>query len=143
MHPSPSYGSDKHGPTIYTFIFMHVMAHCTIDPAGITTVEVTGRCTNDFTLSWTAASNEERLSYTLSLVPDGTAINPEMNTSYNVTGLMPDTTYTVSVYGRLIACLGIPYVTTVTTLTVAAGVPQGELIVMLCIMTTFKVSALN
>ena len=109
------------------------MAHCIVDPPDITTVEVTGRCTNDFTLSWTAASNNEGLSYIVSIVPVGTSVDL-MDTSYNITRLIPDTTYTVGVYSRLTTtlCLGIPYVTTVTTLTVETGVPQSKLIVMHC-----------
>ena len=112
------------------------MVHCIIDPPAITTVEVTGRCTNDFTLSWTAASNEEELSYTVSLLPPGTS-EDLMDTSYNVTGLTPDTTYTVSVNTRLTTtlltpCLGFPNIITNTTLTVEAGVPQSELIVIHC-----------
>ena len=117
------------------------MFHCIVDPPAITTVEVTGRCTNDFTVSWTTASNEEGLTYTVSVVPDGTSVDL-MDTSRNVTGLTPDTTYTVSVFTRLTTtlitpCLGIPYATTITTLAVEAGVPQSELIVMLCIVATY------
>ena len=98
---------------------MHVVVHCNVDPPAITTVEVTGRCTNDFTVSWTAASNEEGLSYIVSLLSAG----------------MPNTTYTVFIVSRLrtpliTPCLGIPYTTMVTTLSVEEGVPQSELIVM-------------
>ena len=76
------------------------------------------------------------------------AVNPEMDTSYNVTGLIQNTTYTVSVFSRLATtvltpCIGFPNITTITTLAVEAGVPQSELIVMLCIVATFEVSALN
>ena len=112
-----------------------------VDPPAITTVAVTGRCTNDFTVSWTTASNKERLSYIVSVIPDGTSVIL-MDTSYNVTGLTPGFTYTVSIYTtltttRLTPCSGFPNMTTDTTLTVEAGVPQSELIVMFCIVATF------
>ena len=124
------------------FVFLH---HYIVDPPAITTVEVTGRCTNDFTVSWTTASNEEGLSYTVSLLPAGMAVDPVVDTSYNFTELMPNTTYTVSIVSRLgstliTPCLGIPYTTMVTTLTVETGLPQSELIVLDC---TFEVSVLN
>ena len=130
---------------VHLYSYMHVIVYCIVDPPVITTVEVTGRCTNDFTVSWTAASNEERLSYTVSLLPAGMAVDPVVDTSYNFTELMPNTTYTVSIVSRLgtsliTSCLGIPYTTMVTTLTVEAGVPQSELTVMHC---TFEISALN
>ena len=125
------------------------MFHCIVDPPAITNVEVTEICTNDFIVSWTTASNVEGLSYTVSVVPDGTS-EDVMDTSYNVTGLTPGTTYTVSVFTRLITtlltpCLGFPpdMLPMVTTLTVGEGVPQSELIVMLCIVTTFEVCVLN
>ena len=126
---------------LYSYIFFHYI----VDPPAITTVKVTGRCTNDFTVSWTAASNEEGLSYTVSLLLTGMAVDPVVDTSYNFTELMPNITYTVSIVSRLgntliTPCLGIPYTTMVTTLTVEAGVPQSELIVMYC---TFEVSVLN
>ena len=115
--------------------YMHVIVYCIVDPPAITTVEVTGRCTNDFTVSWTAASNEEGLYYTvslLSLLPDGMAVD-QMNKSYNFTELLPNTAYNVSVFSRLrtplmTACLGMPNIAIVTTLTVEEGVPQSELI---------------
>ena len=105
-----------------------------VDPPAITTVEVTGRCTNDFTLSWTAASNVEGLSYTVSVIPPGTSVDLMDTSSYNVTGLTPGTTYTISVRLRLTttSCLGLPNIITNTTLTVEEGVPQSELIVIHC-----------
>ena len=123
---------------------MHVIVYCIVDPPVITTIEVTGRCTNDFTVSWSAA-NSEGVSYTVSLLPAGMAVDPVVDTSYNFTELMPNTTYTISVVSRLgstliTSCLGIPYTTMVTTLTVEAGVPQSELTVVHCI---FEISALN
>ena len=120
---------------VCTFVFLYVIVHCIVDPPAITTVEVTRRCTNDFTVSWTTASNEEGLSYTVSLLPAGMAVDPVVDTSYNFTELMPNTTYTVSIVSRLgstliTPCLGIPYTTMVTTLAVEEGVPQSELTVM-------------
>ena len=107
-----------------------------IDPPDITAIEVTKVCTNDFTVSWTAAGNEEGLSYTVTLsspsMMNDIVVDVMMNISYNFTGLMPDTTYNVSVAStfRSTTCVGIPATTMVTTLTVEAGVPQSELIVV-------------
>ena len=39
--------------------------YCFIAPPAITAIEVNEICTNDFTVSWTPASNEEGLSYVL------------------------------------------------------------------------------
>ena len=105
---------------------------CCINPPAIIAIEVTEVCTNDFTVSWTAASNEEGLSYTVTLsspsMINDTVVDDMMNTSYNFTNLMPNTAYDVSVVSRLTStCLGIHNTTVVTTLTVEAGVPQSEL----------------
>ena len=107
---------------------------CFIDPPAITGIEVTEVCTNDFTVSWTAASNEEGLSYNVTLLSpsmmNGRVADYVMDTSYNFTDLIPNTTYNVSVASRLSnTCVGIATTTMVTTLTVEAGVPHSELIV--------------
>ena len=105
---------------------------CFLDPPAITAIEVTEVCTNDLTVSWTAASNEEGLSYTVTLflpsMTTGTAVNAIMDTSYNFTDLMPDTSYNVLVASKFGTCVGPPISVSVATLTVEAGVPQGELI---------------
>ena len=103
-----------------------------IDPPAVTVIEVTEVCTNDFTLSWTAASNEEGLSYTVTLsspsMMNHTVVDVMMNTSYNFTDLMPNTAYDVTVVSRLAStCVGIRNTIMVTTLTVEVGVPQSEL----------------
>ena len=104
-----------------------------IDPPAITAIEFTEVCTNDFTVSWSTASNEEGLSYTVTLsspsMMNDIVVDAMMNTSYNFTDLTPTTAYDVSVVSRLIStCVGIPDTIMVTTLTVEEGVPQSELI---------------
>ena len=104
-----------------------------VDPPAITAIEITEVCTNDFTVSWTAASNQEGLSYGVTLFPSGMTgditINSMMNTSYNFTDLMPNTAYNVSVASVLArTCVGIVTTTVITTLTIEAGLPQSELL---------------
>ena len=116
-----------------------------VDPPAITAIEVTGVCTNDFTVSWTAASNEEGLSYSVTLFPSGMTggitLDSMMNTSYNFTDLMPNTAYEVSVATILNStCLGIATTTMVTTLTVEAGVPLSELLI---VVNTYMYITLN
>ena len=101
-----------------------------VDPPAITAVEVTEVCTNDFTISWTAASNEEELSYNVMLSLLNISVNSLMDSSYNFTGLMPATSYVVNVFSMINNCLGIPNTTVITTLTVEAGVPQSALVVV-------------
>ena len=103
-------------------------------PPAINTIEVTDVCTNNFTVSWTAV-NEEELSYTYTVTLSSPnmkndTVDAMMNTSYNFTNLMPNTTYVVNILGTTNMCSGISNETMVTTLMEGAGVPQGELIVM-------------
>ena len=100
-----------------------------IDPPAITSIVVTEVCTNDFTVSWTAASNEEGLSYGVTVSPSNTTAAPILETSYNFTGLMPATSYVVSIFSTIdySTCVGVPYNTIITTLAVEDGVPQSEL----------------
>ena len=109
-------------------IFIHVcnfLLH--IDPPVITAIDISEVCTNDFTVSWTAANNEEGVSYIVVLIPNGITVSPVMETSYNFTELMPNTNYIASVASiSAETCVGAPDTTTVTTLTVEAGVPQSE-----------------
>ena len=92
-------------------------------PPAITAVEVNEICTNDFTVSWTPASNEKGLSYDVTLSsPSG--IMTTMNNSYNFTGLTANTEYNVSIASVLDSCTGTPNTTMLTT--VEAGVPNGE-----------------
>ena len=110
---------------------------CCIDhPPAITTADIIEVCTNDFTVSWTTANNEEGLSYDVMLfspsMMNGIVVNVMMDTSYNFTDLIPDTDYNVSVASRLTSmCLGIAHTIPVTTLMVEAGLPQGKLIVVI------------
>ena len=106
---------------------------CFIDPPAITSVDPSDICTNDFTVSWTAASDEEGISYgvTLILLPRNITANPIMETSYNITDLMPATSYTVHVFSAINTCIGIPDVTTVTTLAVEVAVPKSELLIIM------------
>ena len=111
------------------------MCYC-IDPPAITPADITEVCTNDFTVSWTTANNEEGLSYDVMLsspsMMNGIVVDVMMNTSYNFTDLMPDVGYNVSVASRLTSmCLGIAHTISVTTLKVEAGLPQGKLIVVI------------
>ena len=111
---------------------MCLKLYCCIDPPAITTIMVKV-CTKDFTISWIASNIEEELSYTVTIFPPngvGTTVNPVMDTSYNYTEPMPDTTYNISVASRLIGrCLGSPNTTMVTTLAVAEGIPTSELFI--------------
>ena len=114
------------------YVSMYGSILCFIDPPAITVMNVTEVCTNDSTVSWTAASNEEGISYDVTLLPLNISVNPMMNTSYNFTGLMPATDYVVSIFSRINTCSGISTTTNLSTLSVEAGVPQSELTVMLC-----------
>ena len=119
---------------LINYIYIHFVV-LYIDPPAITAIEVTKVCANDFTVSWTAASNEEGLSYSVTLLPTsggGAVVDTLMDTSYNFTDLMPNTAYDVIVASRLTGkCSGINNTKMVTTLTVEAGVPQGELNVVI------------
>ena len=103
-------------------------------PPAITAIEVNEICINDFTVSWTPASNEEGLSYDVILlrsgISNGIRLDSAMNTSYNFTGLTPNTAYNITVASILNSCSGTSNTIILTTLTVEAGVPQSELIVM-------------
>ena len=118
---------------------------CCIDPPAITAIEVTEVCTNDFTVSWSAANNEEGLSYTVTLLPLNISVNSVMDTSYNFTGLMPDTDYKVNTSSIVNDCSGIATTIMVTTLTAEAGVPQSELLIVVNMyvqcMCTFEIYA--
>ena len=100
-------------------------------PPAITAIDITETCTNDFTISWTAASNEEGLSYTVALsspsMMNDTVVDAMMNTSYNFTDLMSNIPYGVSIFSRDNTCSGIPNELMVTTLMEGTGVPQGKL----------------
>ena len=106
----------------------------TAAPPAITVVEVNEICTNDFTVSWTPASNEEGLSYNVTLFLGIDILTLSiMNTSYNFTvftGLITlNTNYNISVSSVLNSCSGTPNTIMLTTATLEAGVPQSELIV--------------
>ena len=120
-------------PTVnVSSLLLYVSAKfCFIAPPAITAIEVAEVCTNDFTVSWTAASNEEGLSYTVTLLPINISVNPAVK-SYNFTELMPGTSYDVNIFSRINSCSGMSNTTMFTTLTVVEGVPQSELIVMHC-----------
>ena len=106
----------------------------TAAPPAITAIEVNEICTNDFTVSWTPASNEEGLSYNVTLFLGIDILTLSiMNTSYNFTvftGLITlNTNYNISVSSVLNSCSGTPNTTMLTTATLEAGVPQSKLIV--------------
>ena len=100
-------------------------------PPAITAIDITETCTNDFTISWTAASNEEGLSYTVTLsspsMMNDTVVDAMMNTLYNFTDLMPNIPYEISIFSKDNKCSGIPNELLVTTLMEGTGEPQGEL----------------
>ena len=100
-------------------------------PPAITAVEVNEICTNEYTVSWTPASNKEGLSYNVIVLLQSDVIfsDSTMDTSYNFTGLTPNTDYSVSIISVLNSCSGTPNTIIVTTVTVDAGVPQSKLIV--------------
>ena len=138
-----------------TFVFRHIIhnrnglkLYCFIDPQAITAIEVTKVCTNDFTVSWTAASNEEGLSYTVTLsspsMMNDAVVDAIVDTSYNFTDLIPNTAYAVTVVSRLAStCVGIANTTMVTTLTGTEGVPQSELNVAIMYLHLFILCGMN
>ena len=107
-----------------------------VAPPAITAIEVNEICTNDFTVSWTPASNEEGLSYAVTLlrsgIMSGIRLESTMDTSFNFTGLTPNTAYNITVASVLNSCSETPNTIMLTTVTVEAGVPQSELTVMNC-----------
>ena len=120
---------------MYVYINIHTCVWrklcCFIDPPTITDINVTEVCTNDFTVSWIAASNEG-LSYNVTLsspsMMNGMVVDVMMDTSYNFTGLMPGINYNVLIASRFGSCVGHPVTISAPTLTEAAGLPQSELI---------------
>ena len=67
---------------------------------------------------------------------NGIKLDSTTNTSYNFTGLIPNTAYNISIASVLNSCSGTPNTIMLTTVTVEAGVPQSELIVMNCMYST-------
>ena len=63
---------------------------------------------------------------------DSALLDSTMDTSYNFTGLTPNTAYNITVASVLNSCLGTSNTIMLTTVTVEIGVPQSELIVMNC-----------
>ena len=99
-----------------------------IAPPAITAIEVNEICTNDFTVSWTPASNEEGLSYNVTLSLQSGVIlfsDSTIDNSYNFTGLAPNTEYNVPIASVLNSCTGTSNAIMITT--VQAGVPNSEL----------------
>ena len=116
---------------IHTYICVSKL-YCfyTAAPPAITAIEVNEICTNDFNVSWTPASNEEGLSYNVTLSLQSGVIlvsDSTMDTSYNFTGLTPNTEYNVSIVSVLNSCTGTLNTMLLTTVTVEAGVPQSKL----------------
>ena len=129
---------------MYVCMYIHIcnsvriVLFCTYvaAPPAITAIEANEICTNDFTVSWTPASNEEGLSYVVTLFQPGTMngiLDFTVGTSYNFTGLTPNTAYNISIASALNSCSGTRNTIMFTTVTVEAGVPQSELTVMNCI----------
>ena len=110
---------------------------CCIDPPPVTITEVTDRCTNDFTVSWTAASDAEGSSYPAILFLDGVIVVPVMDTSHSFANIIPNTTYNVSIASRLNTCIGILDTMLITTLAVEEGIPESELVMIVSMYTVF------
>jgi len=106
-----------------------------------TDLQSSGVCINDFVVSWTPASNEEGLSYAVTIsrsdvVNDtGTVIGSIRESFHNFTGLLSDTAYIISVVSILKTCEGNPSRTMVTTLSAREGV-QSEIRNWLIVMNT-------
>ena len=111
-----------------------------VAPPAIGVIEVNEICTNDFTVSWTPASNEEGLSYDVTILQpgmmNGVKLDSTTDTSYNFTGLIPNTAYNIFAASVFNSCSGTPNTIMLTTVTVEVGVPQSELIVMNCTYST-------
>ena len=75
-----------------------------IGPPSTSSITFTEICTSDAAVSWdpfTSNSVCGPVSYDVTISPsDGVVLMRITNTSYNFTGLMPDTNYTVTVAGR-------------------------------------------
>ena len=128
----------------YACIYIYTVYICTylldvgfnIDPPNTDLqIIVNEICVNDFSASWTPVSNEEGLSYNVTLSGPGlmneNVINSTMNIFHNFTRLSPNTTYTISVVSELDSCPGIPSTEMVTTLTESEGVPQRKIVAYL------------
>ena len=108
-----------HGMYIHVYDWNCVVT-LVIDPPATTITEVSDRCANDFTMSWTIASHDEGLSYPVIIFLDGVTVVPMMNNFQNFLDLMPNTTYNVSVASRFDTCVGICNTRLITTLALEA-----------------------
>ena len=94
----------------------------------IDSVTVDETCSNDFTVSWTATSDDIRLSYNVTLSsPSRVALITTMDNSYNFTGLMRNTTYNITIRAReILQCFGAPTTMMITTPTSGPVVQNSE-----------------
>ena len=94
----------------------------------IDSITVNETCSNDFTVSWTATSDDIRLSYNVTLSPPSSvALITTMDNSYNFTGLMPNTVYNIAIRaGEILQCLGAPTAMMITTPTSGPVVQNSE-----------------
>lgn len=94
---------------------------CTGPPAIIADVRASDICLTDVTISWNPVTSDPvcgPVSYDVTISPsDGVMMMRITDTSYNITGLTPDNSYTVTVAGRNDAGVGESSLTNVTTLT--------------------------
>ena len=115
---------------IYLYVRTYVCTYIShiVDAPPIDSITVVEACRNDFTVSWTATSNEIRLSYNVTLSPPSSvALITTMDNSYNFTGLMPNTTYAVTIRaGEVVQCLGAPTTMMIATPTSGPVVRNSE-----------------
>jgi len=92
-----------------------------------------GKCSRYFTVSWSPPSSDPvcgPVSYDVIISSsDGVIMMRITNTSYNITGLTPGISYTVTVAGINMAGVGKSNMITVSTLNVNEAVTNGEYII--------------
>jgi len=90
-------------------------------------------CLEDFiTITWSPVTSDQvcgPVSYDVTILPsDGVMMMRITDTSYNITGLAPDTSYTVNVAGRNSAGVGKSSETNFYIPAIIDAVPRGKYI---------------
>ena len=110
-------------------IIVHVHAlHFTVGIGRLSDITVNKGCLS-IIVSWDPVSSHlcEPVSYDATISPsDGVMMMRITETSYNITGLTPDSSYTVTVAGRNDAGVGESASVTVNSPTIANVVPHGN-----------------
>ena len=100
-------------------IFVHLYVHYTGPPATSTNVIAVNICLTDFTASWDPVTSDPvcgPVSYDVTISSsNGVMMMRITDTSYNFTGLIPDSSYTVTVAGINNAGVGRSSSTTIRT----------------------------